>query len=94
VYVRVVRFADVSAERMEGLLAEIKASEGPPPGVPTTGLQVLFDQDQGTAVVLQQFDSAEDMRIGGEAFAAMDPSETPGTRVSVDACEQKLELHP
>ena len=44
--------------------------------------------------MLQQFDSAEDMRIGGEAFAAMDPSETPGTRVSVDACEQKLELHP
>jgi hypothetical protein len=93
VYVRVVRFADVTAERMEGLLAGIKEAEGPPPGVPTTGLQVLFDEKQGTAVVLQLFNTAEDMRIGGEAFAAMDPTETPGTRVSVDMCEQKLELH-
>jgi hypothetical protein len=93
VYVRVVRFADVTAERMEGLLAGIEEAEGPPPGVPTTGLQVLFDEKQGTAVVLQLFNTAEDMRIGGEAFAAMDPAETPGTRVSVDMCEQKLELH-
>jgi hypothetical protein len=93
VYVRVVRFADVTAERIEGLLANIEESEGPPPGVPTTGLQVLFDEAQGTAVVLQLFDSAEDMRVGAEAFAAMDPAETPGTRVSVDMCESKVELH-
>jgi hypothetical protein len=92
VYVRVVRFTDVSAERIEGLLASIKEADGPPPGVPTTGLEILFDQDQGTAVVLQLFDSAEDMRVGGEAFAAMDPTETPGTRASVDMCETKLEL--
>jgi hypothetical protein len=93
VYVRVVRFTDVSAERIEGLLASIKEADGPPEGVPTTGLEILFDQDQGTAVVLQLFDSAEDMRVGGEAFAAMDPTETPGTRASVDVCEKKLELH-
>ena len=92
-YVRVVRFADVTAERMQRLLAQIEASEGPPPGVPRTDLQVLFDEAQGTAVVLQLFNTAEDMRIGDEAFAAMDPSETPGTRVSVDMCEKKLELH-
>jgi hypothetical protein len=61
--------------------------------VPAKGLQVLFDEAQGTAVVLQLFDSAEDMRTGGEAFAAMDPAETPGTRVSVDMCEMKLERH-
>src|SRR5882672_10527856 len=48
VFVRVVRFTDVSAERMKGLLAQIEASDGPPPGVPATGLQVLFDQDQET----------------------------------------------
>lgn len=91
-FVRVVRFTDVSAERMEGLIAEIEKAEGPPPGVPTTGLQVLFDESQGTAVVLQLFDSTEDMRVGAEAFAAMDPSETPGTRVSVDMCETKVDI--
>ena len=90
-YVRVVRFTDVTAERVDGLIARIEQEGGPPPGVPVKGLQMLFDESQGTAVVLQLFDSAEDMRAGGEAFAAMDPGETPGTRASVDACELKLE---
>jgi hypothetical protein len=91
VYVRVVRFADVSPEKVEALLGRIQESDGPPPGVPATGLRMLFDESQGTAVVLQYFDSAEDMRVGGEAFAAMDPADTPGTRASVDMCELKLE---
>ncbi len=90
-YVRVVRFTDVTAERVDGLLATIEESDGPPPGVPATGLQMLFDRDQGTAVVLQLFDSVEDMRAGDQAFGAMEPSETPGTRASVDMCELKLE---
>jgi hypothetical protein len=91
VYVRIVRFTDVTAERVEGLRARVEESGGPPPGVPAKGLQLLFDEAQGTAVVLQLFDTAEDMRTGGEAFAAMDPAETPGTRASVDMCEVKLD---
>lgn len=89
-FVRVVRFTDVTAERVEALIAQVE-DEGPPPGVPVRGLQLLFDEGQGTAVVLQQFDSAEDLAAGGQAFAAMDPADTPGTRVSVDSCELKLE---
>jgi hypothetical protein len=91
VYVRVVRFTDVSTERLEGLLARIEESDGPPPGVPATGLKILYDESQGTAVVLQYFETAEDMSAGAQAFSAMDPSETPGTRASVDMCELKLE---
>jgi hypothetical protein len=91
VYVRVVRFADVTADRLQATLGRIEESGGPPPGVPATGLQVLSDEAQGTAVVLQFFDTAEDMRTGGAVFAAVDPSDTPGTRVSVDMCEIKLE---
>jgi hypothetical protein len=90
--VRVVRFTDVSADRMEQLLARIKESDGPPPGVPSTGLKILFDESQGTAVVLQEFATAEDMETGAKVMTAMDPSETPGTRASVDACELKVEL--
>jgi hypothetical protein len=92
VHERVVRFTDVDAERIEGLLARIEESDGPPPGVPSTGLKVLFDADQGTAVVLQYFATAEDMDAGAQAFSAMDPADTPGTRASVDMCEVKLEL--
>jgi hypothetical protein len=91
VYVRVVRFTDVTPDRVEGLLARIEQEGGPPPGIPVKGLQMLFDEQQGTAVVLQLFDSADDMRAGAEGFAAMDPGETPGTRVSVDMCELKLD---
>ena len=90
-YVRVVRFTDVSAERMAGLQARIEESDGPPPDVPATGLKVLFDESQGTAVVLQYFETADDMAAGAKAFSAMDPADTPGTRGSVDMCELKLE---
>ena len=91
-HVRVVRFTDVDPERVEALLARIDESEGPPPGVPATGLKILVDETQGTAVVLQSFDTAEDMEAGDKVFAAMDPSDTPGTRASVDMCEIKREL--
>jgi len=93
VHVRVVRFTDVSAKRMNDLLAQLDEAGAPPADVPIKGLQILVDEAQGTAVVLQLFDSAEDMQAGSEFFAAMDPSETPGTRVSVDMCEVKRDLH-
>jgi hypothetical protein len=92
-HVRAVRFTDVSEERIDALVAQIEQADGPPPGVPTTGLKLLFDQAQRTAVVLQYFDTAEDMSAGDQAFSAMDPGETPGTRVSVDMCEMKLQRH-
>jgi hypothetical protein len=90
-FIRVVRFTGVDSERMAASLARIEQAGGPPEGVPTTGIQVLHDEDQGTAVVLQLFDSAANMAAGDAAFSAMDPSETPGTRVSVDMCQLKLE---
>jgi hypothetical protein len=91
-YVRAVRFTDVSPERIEALVARIQESEGPPPGIPATGLTMLFDEAQGTAVVLQSFETEEDMQAGAAAFSAMDASETPGTRASVDMAEVKLDL--
>jgi hypothetical protein len=90
-YVRVVRFTDVTAARVQELVARVEEAGGPPPGVPTSGLQLLFDEAQGTAVVVQLFDTVEDMRQGDQAFGAMDASETPGTRASVDMCELRLD---
>ena len=91
-YVRVVRFTGVSAERIEGLLAQIEESGGPPPDVSIARLEMSFDAAQGTAVVLQYFETAEAMEAGGRVFAAMEPQETPGRRASVDACDLRLEL--
>ena len=91
-HVRVVRFTDVTAERIDGLVARINEADGPPEGVPSTGIKVLFDESQGTAVVVQDFASAEDMAAGAEVLAAMDSGDTPGTRASVDMCELKVEM--
>ena len=93
-HVRVVRFTGVSPERMQQLEARVKEAGGPPPGVNTTRLQVLFDEAQRTAVVLQYFPTAQDLEEGAKVFEAMDPSDTPGTRASVDASELKLDLGP
>ena len=89
-FVRVVRFTEVTTERVESLVATIDET-GPPPGVSIKRLQLIFDEAQGTAVVLQYFDDEESLQGGAEAFAAMDPSETPGRRVSVDTGELKVE---
>lgn len=90
-FVRAVRFTDVSAERVQALISRVEENDGPPPGVKATGLKMMFDESQGTAIVLQMFETAEDMQAGDKAFGEMDPGETPGTRASVDMCELKLE---
>ena len=91
-HVRVVRFTDVDPERAKALTAEIDGSDGPPPGIKATALQMVLDEDQRTAVVIQVFDSAQDMADSEAAFDAMDSSETPGTRSSIDRGEVLLDL--
>jgi len=91
-YVRAVRFTDVDAQRMETMLARINQDDERPEGVNFARLQVLSDAGSRTAVVLQYFRSAEDMEAGARVLSAMDSSQTPGTRASVDECELKLEL--
>jgi hypothetical protein len=92
-HVRVVRFTDVDPARVEQQASEIDESQGPPPGIKATGLQILVDPEQRTAVVLQFFDSEQDMRDSESAFDSMDASETPGSRASIDRCELKRELN-
>jgi hypothetical protein len=90
-YARVVRFTDVTPERIEEVLKRVEESDGPPPGVPSVGLQLLVDESQGTAVFVGLFETEDDMREAAATFEQMDPSETPGARASVDMCELKIE---
>jgi hypothetical protein len=71
-------FSKASAAKIAGLLARIEESEGPPAGVATTGLKMLYDEGQGTAVVLQYFATAQDMDAGAQAFSAMDAGRDAG----------------
>ena len=92
-YMRVVRFTDVDPDRLETVIGEINEAEGPPEGMPMHALQMLLDRDQRTAVVIQMFDSEDDMQASEQVLDAMDPSETPGTRSTIDRGEVRLELH-
>jgi uncharacterized protein YfcZ (UPF0381/DUF406 family) len=80
-YARVVRFTDIDPKRIE---ERAESGEGPPPGVQAKSIKVVVDESQSTAVVTLFFDSEEDMRQADEALNAMDTSDTPGTRASVD----------
>ncbi len=91
-HTRVVRFTDVSSDGIAGVVERIEGGEGPPPGVDAAGIQVLYDEAQGTAVVLLFFADEEKMRAAEEVFDSMDTSDTPGTRASVDRCELKVEM--
>ena len=91
-YARVVRFTDVDPDHLARRLAEAEAREGPPVDIPAKGVQILHDAGQGTAVVVQLFETADDMAAAEAALDAMDPTDTPGTRASIDRCEIKAEL--
>lgn len=91
-YSRIVRFTDVDPERLSGLLDKMDERDGPPEGVDSTGITIYLDEEQRTAVVVQFFDSAEQMQASEAALDGMDPADTPGTRASIDRCELKKEL--
>jgi len=91
-HARVVRFMDVDPDHLAERLASIEASEGPPVDIPAKGIQILHDPDQRTAVVIQLFETADDMAASEGPLNEMDPGDTPGTRASIDRCEIKAEL--
>ena len=93
-HARVVRFTDVDPDHLSKRLAEAEDREGPPVDIPATQVQILHDPDQRTAIVIQHFETADDMAAAEGPLDTMDPSDTPGTRASVDRCEIKAEFSP
>jgi hypothetical protein len=90
-YARVVRFTEVTADRVAEIVAQVEESEGPPPGVDSTGFELFVDRAQGTAIFVGYFETEQKMREASSVFDEMEPSETPGSRASVDVCEVKVQ---
>ncbi len=90
-YARVVRFTDVSPERIAEVVSRVEESDGPPPGVDSSGFKLFVDEAQGTAIFVGFFETEEKMRDANAVFEQMDASQTPGTRASVDLAEVKIE---
>ena len=91
-YSREVRITDVDPDHLAERLAAIESSGGPPVDIPAKGIQILHDSDQRTAVVIQLFETADDMAAAEGPLEQMDPGDTPGTRASIDRCEIKADL--
>jgi hypothetical protein len=91
-YARIVRFIDVDPDHLAGRLAEAEGREGPPVDIPAKKIQILHDADQRTSVVIQVFETAEDMAAAEGPLDSMDAGDTPGTRASIDRCEIKAEF--
>ena len=89
-YARVVRFTEVTAERVSEIVGQVEES-APPPGVDSTGFELFVDEAQGTAIFVGYFETEQKLRDASAVFEQMDPSETPGTRASVDVCEVKVQ---
>ena len=90
-YARVVRFTDVSQDRIDQIVSRIEDADGPPPGVKSSAMKLLFDAEQGTAVFIGFFDTQQDLSDSEEVLASMDAGDTPGTRASIDRCEVVVE---
>jgi hypothetical protein len=91
-FARVVRFTEVDPDHLAERLADVEASDGPPVDIPAKEVQILHDPDQRTAVVIQLFETADDMAAAEGPLDEMDPGDTPGTRASIDRCEIKAEI--
>jgi hypothetical protein len=89
-YARVVRFTDVDTAQIDRIKSQVEDND-PPEGMPPTTLRIVVDESQGTAAVTQFYDSEEDMKKADEIMNAMDSSDTPGTRASVDMGEVVIE---
>lgn len=79
---RVVKFEDVSGER----IAELKRSIGEgerPEELPATEIVILHDAEGASALAILFFESEDDYRRGDEVMNAMPPDGTPGRRTSV-----------
>jgi hypothetical protein len=90
-HARVVRFTDVTPERIQQIVDRVESDDGPPPGVDARGMQLLVDEQNGVAIFVGLFDDEQKMREASAVFDQMDPADTPGTRASVDLCEVRLE---
>jgi hypothetical protein len=91
-YARITRFTGATPEQIATVVSEVNAAEGPPPGVPSSGLKLIVNEEEGTIIFIGFFETEEDLRTGDAALREMDPpGGVPGTRASVDMGEIRID---
>ena len=78
-YARVARWEGLDQDGIRQFAEMINSSDGPPEGVPSSGILVLSDTDNGRSLVIGLFDTEDDLHTGDAALKAMDrPPEAQG----------------
>jgi hypothetical protein len=91
-YARVSRWEGLDNDAINDFAAMVNSTDGPPEGVPSSGILVLSDAENGRSVVIGLFDTEDDLRTGDAALRAMDrPAEARGEVTSVEFYEVKAE---
>jgi hypothetical protein len=67
-------------------------SQGPPPGVTSTGLTMLVDPDGGRVLMIGLFASQGDLQGSEAALKEMNPPDGLGTRTATDIFEVAAEV--
>ena len=86
---RVTTWEGGSAEGLHAASRTMRenVSQGPPPGVKSTGITMLVDAAGGRALIIAMFESEADLRESAAALQAMNPPEGIGTRTATDVYE-------
>ena len=83
---RVVEFEEVSTDRVDEMKQRMEGGE-PPEGLPAMEFVGLHDPEGEKSLVIQFFDSEEDLQQAAKVLEAMPADETPGRRASVTKYE-------
>jgi hypothetical protein len=83
---RVTTWEGGTAEGLHAATEAMRAnvSQGPPPGVTSTGITMLVDPEGGRALMIGLFATEADLHESEAALEAMDPPEGMGSRTAVD----------
>jgi hypothetical protein len=92
-YARVARWEGMDDEAVRQFTQLIESSDGPPEGVPSTGIMVLSDAQNNRSLVIGLFNTEDDLRKGDAALRAMDrpPQATTGDISSIEFYEVMVE---
>ena len=94
-YARVASWegGDADAIRASADAINSESADGPPEGLPATGIMVLIDPEGGRCVGITLFATEDDMREGDAKLNSMSPpGDGMGTRTSVGFFEVAVDI--
>lgn len=91
---RVMTWEGGTADGIRGAAEELRSniSQGPPPGLKSTGFTMLIDPDGGRVMMIGLFASEGDLRESEPVLKDMNPPEGIGSRKAVDVFEVAAEV--